>query len=174
MHFIYPKVGPLAGMIHAAFAQKGWVAFGWYSFPSGPGGSLDAWLWDKYRQQRARSPTSQEEIILTLHRGYQLISCTGCKWLISGGSLLFNGQILMPEHLFDSHSTNTGGFGIRETSFIPPLQRIWDTLNATSIIIWNWFCHFLWHPFLWINLNFGLSVDHLAEIRFLHENGRYY
>lgn len=56
---------------------------------------------------------------------------------MSGGSLLFNGQILMPEHPFDSHSTDTGGFGIRETSLIPPLQWVWDTLNATSIIIRN-------------------------------------
>lgn len=88
------------------------------------------------------------------HWGYQLISCTDCKLLVSGGCLLFNHQISVPEQPSDSLSIDTGGFGIRETTFITPLQRTCKNQNAVSSIIWNWFCWFLWHPFLWIGLLF--------------------
>lgn len=77
----------------------------------------------------------------------------------------------MPEQSFDSRSTESGGFGIRETFY---------SSSAKDLGYSKCYQHYhmelvfeiFWHPFLWIDLHFGLSVEHLAEMKFLHKNGR--
>lgn len=58
----------------------------------------------------------------------------------------------MPEQPSDSLGIDTGGFSSRETTFIPPLQKAWNTENAISSIMK------LVLPFFMTSL----SVDRLA------------
>lgn len=111
-------------------------------------------------EKRVRNPTLLEGVTIHFtHCSYQLIYYSDCKLIISDGCLLFNGQKSLPERPSDSLGIDTGGFHNRDTGVPPdgPLQKARNAQNAINNIIWDWFCHFWWHPFLWIGLLFLTS-----------------